>query len=79
MTDLDRQILEFEAKWWRARGSKEAAVREEFGWSPVRYAQRLNAVLDSDEALARDPILVNRLRRIRSRRVAAREQRRDLL
>ena len=75
MTDLERAILEFEGRWWRARGNKESAIRGQFGWSAVRYAQKLNAVLDSNEALAHDPVLVNRLRRIRNRRGDARDKR----
>ena len=78
MTDLDRQVLEFEGKWWRYAGNKEAAIRDQFGWSPIRYAQRLNAVLDDPDALKHNPHLVNRLRRIRSGRVTARAQRRAL-
>ncbi|HEY9315826.1 DUF3263 domain-containing protein [Williamsia sp.] len=78
MTDLEQRILDFEGQWWRVRGGKEAAIREQFGWSAVRYAQKLNAVLDSNDAVAHDPLLVNRLRRIRNRRVEARSQRRDL-
>lgn len=78
MTDLERQILDFESQWWRARGNKEKEIRQLFGWSTVRYAQKLNRVVDNPEALAHNPILVNRLRRIRSERVDARAQRRDL-
>lgn len=78
MTDLDRQILEFESKWWRYAGDKEAVIRDQFGWSPIRYAQRLNSLLDDPEAHAHDPHLVRRLRRIRDGRETARQQRRDL-
>ncbi|WP_116914881.1 DUF3263 domain-containing protein [Williamsia muralis] len=42
----------------RSRGAparqQRAAVNELFGWSAVRYVQKLNAVLDSDEAPAGD-------------------------
>lgn len=75
MDDTDRRILEFESQWWRARGNKEAAIREEFNWTAIRYAQKLNAVLDDPEALAHNPHLVNRLRRIRSGRSEARDKR----
>lgn len=50
MTDLEREILDFEGQWWRARGNKESAIRETFGFSAIRYAQKLNAVLDDPEA-----------------------------
>jgi hypothetical protein len=79
MTDLDCAILDFESQWWRARGNKEAAIREQFGWSPVRYAQKLNQILDNSDALAHNPHVVNRLRRIRSQRNHARKDREGLL
>lgn len=78
MTGLEREILDFEARWWQQRGNKEAEVVRRFEMSAIRYAQKLNQILDNPEALAYNPILVNRLRRLRSQRVAARVQRRDL-
>ncbi|WP_237341849.1 DUF3263 domain-containing protein [Williamsia soli] len=72
-------ILEFEKKWWRHSGSKENAIREEFGISATRYAQRLNQILDDPQALAHDPILVNRLKRVRSQRTTARRARNAMI
>ncbi|TWS20986.1 DUF3263 domain-containing protein [Tsukamurella asaccharolytica] len=68
MTDVDRQILDFERSWWQQRGSKEDAIVANFGLTPVRYYQRLNQVLDTPEAVAYAPTVVNRLRRIRGGR-----------
>ncbi|MGY3552662.1 DUF3263 domain-containing protein [Williamsia sp. R60] len=78
MTEVARNILGFESQWWRARGNKEAAVREQFGMSAVRYAQVLNRIIDAPEAIEFDPILANRLRRIRSQRDAARAHRKAI-
>ena len=64
----DRQILAFERQWWRFAGAKEAAIRETFGMSATRYYQVLNALIDRPEALATDPLLVRRLRRMRGAR-----------
>jgi len=64
----DAQILDFEKSWWQARGSKEQELRDRFDMSPSRYYQILNALLDSPEALAHDPLLVKRLRRMREQR-----------
>jgi hypothetical protein len=61
----ERAVLAFEARPWRTRGAKDAAIREELNLSPTRYTQLLNALLDREAALAQDPVLVNRLRRIR--------------
>lgn len=69
MDELDSLILAFEARCApRSVGAKEEGIRAEFNMSPVRYYQRLNALLEDPEALAADPLLVNRLRRIRDRR-----------
>ncbi len=64
LTDRERAILDFEAGWWQQRGTKEDAITEQFGVSPVRYYQQLRRLLDRPEALAYSPTVVNRLRRI---------------
>lgn len=40
----------------------------QFGLSITRYWQRVNRLLDTEEALAYNPVLVNRLRRLRTPR-----------
>ncbi len=76
LSDRDREILAFEKQWWKYAGSKEQAVRELFDLSATRYYQVLNALIDTPEALAHDPMLVKRLRRMRSTRQRARSSRR---
>jgi hypothetical protein len=76
LADRDRQILDFERQWWRYAGAKEQAVRDLFDMSATRYYQVLNALIDSPEALAYDPMLVKRLRRLRATRQRARSARR---
>lgn len=71
-----REILVFERQWWRYAGMKEQAIRELFDMSATRYYQVLNALLDSQEAMAADPMLVKRLRRMRSSRQRARAAKR---
>lgn len=68
LTERDRAILAFERRWWRYAGAKEQAIRERLGMSATRYYQLLNAALDKPAALAHDPLLVKRLRRLRSAR-----------
>ena len=63
-----RGILDFEREWWKVAGPKEALVRDRFGLSLARYYQRLNRIIDQAEALAYDPMLVRRLRRLREDR-----------
>ena len=37
--------------------AKHRAIRETFGFSPARYHQLLNRIVDSPEALEYDPML----------------------
>jgi len=76
LTRRDREILAFERQWWKYAGAKEQAVRELFDMSATRYYQVLNALIDRPEALACDPMLVKRLRRLRASRQRARSARR---
>ena len=64
----EHEMLTFERQWWRSAGAKETAIREQFGVTPTRYYQVLNALVDRPAALAADPLLVRRLRRLRSAR-----------
>lgn len=72
----EREILAFERQWWKYAGAKEQAIRELFDMSATRYYQVLNALLDRPEALAADPLLVKRLRRVRASRQRSRTARR---
>ena len=76
LTDRERDILAFEARWWKHAGAKEQAIRDAFGLSSTRYYQVLNALIDRPEALEADPLLVRRLRRLRSARQRQRSARR---
>jgi hypothetical protein len=68
----DTMILEMERAHWRYPGAKETAIRVNLSMSATRYYQRLNMLLDDQEALAFAPHTVNRLRRLRSARRAMR-------
>src|SRR3954470_15959114 len=72
----DADILAFERQWWKFAGAKEQAIRDKFQMSATRYYQVLNALIDKPEALAQDPLLVKRLRRLRSTRQRNRSARR---
>ncbi len=76
LSERDTEILAFERQWWKYAGAKEQAIRELFGMSATRYYQVLNALIDSPAALAQDPMLVKRLRRMRTSRQRARTARR---
>src|SRR3954468_16531471 len=76
LSERDAAMLDFERQWWKYAGAKEQAVREKFDMSATRYYQVLNALIDRPEALAHDPLLVRRLRRLRATRQRQRSARR---
>ncbi|WP_169166429.1 DUF3263 domain-containing protein [Cellulomonas taurus] len=76
LSERDQQVLAFERQWWKYAGAKEQAIRELFDMSATRYYQVLNALIDDPAALAHDPMLVKRLRRMRSTRQRQRTARR---
>jgi hypothetical protein len=76
LSGRDRDMLGFERQWWKYAGAKEHAIREKFDMSATRYYQVLNALIDREAAIAYDPLLVKRLRRLRSARQRARSARR---
>jgi hypothetical protein len=76
LSERDQAVLEFERHWWKYAGAKEQAIRDQFDMSSTRYYQVLNALIDRPEALAHDPLLVRRLRRLRAARQRARSARR---
>ncbi|GAB3717705.1 DUF3263 domain-containing protein [Nocardiopsis oceani] len=68
LAEREQRILAFERQWWKFEGSKEQAIRDEFGFSATRYYQLLNGLVERPEALAFDPMTVKRLRRLRADR-----------
>ena len=76
LSERDQAVLAFERQWWKYAGAKEQAIRELFDMSATRYYQVLNTLIDSPAALAHDPMLVKRLRRMRASRQRARSARR---
>lgn len=68
LDDRARQVIEFERESWKLTVPKERAIRERFGFSPARYHQLLNRAIDTDAAVAYDPMLVRRLQRVREAR-----------
>tara|TARA_B100001250_G_scaffold160168_1_gene137622 strand:- start:41841 stop:42125 length:285 start_codon:yes stop_codon:yes gene_type:complete len=68
LNQRDRDILEFEQSWWEAEIPKDQGVRERFQLTESEYVAALDELITSDEALAAEPLLVRRLRRLRDRR-----------
>jgi len=76
LDERTRRILDFERSWWQLGGTKEQRIRERLELSPTRYHQLLMRAIDLPEALAYDPMLVRRLRRLRDARRRTRVARR---
>jgi len=76
LSPREREILAFERQWWKYAGAKEQAIKDLFDMSATRYYQVLNALIDRPEALVHDPMLVKRLRRLRTTRQRSRSARR---
>jgi len=72
LTERDQAILDFERTWWTVPGTKAAAIQARFGLSPTRYYQLIGNLVGSAEAAAYDPLVVRRLRKLRSNRRRAR-------
>jgi hypothetical protein len=72
LTRREHEMLAFERQWWRRAGAKDTAIRARFGLPPTRYYQVLNALVDRPDALAADPLVIGRLRRVRAGRHARR-------
>lgn len=76
LDERDLAMLELERSWFKFAGAKETAISARFGMSSTRYYQCLNVLIDRPEALAADPLLVRRLRRLRVQRQHQRSARR---
>ena len=75
LTERERAILDFERSWWLEPGPKESAIQQRLQLSSTSYYRALGELTDSDDALAYDPLVVRRLRRVRERRRARLERR----
>lgn len=70
MTDYERALLAFEDQHPRNDRTKEAAIRDAFGVSWVRYRQRLLQLVRRQDVLEEFPIVAHRV--IRSTAVGVR-------
>jgi len=68
LSPVEMSLIEFERTWWSDDQPKDAAIAEQFSLTTAEYYEQLHALIDSDEALAHDPLVVRRLRRMRDRR-----------
>ncbi|PRZ13746.1 DUF3263 domain-containing protein [Nesterenkonia sandarakina] len=76
ITEQEKKMLDLERQWWKYAGAKDEAIAQALQMSAVAYYQALNRLIDTEAALAHDPMLVKRLRRQRDARHRARATRR---
>lgn len=69
LTELEEKIIDFESQSWRLAGSKETAIRDEFGMRWMQYYQHLARILDKPAAERHAPELVRRLRSLRDQMI----------
>jgi len=68
LTARDIAVLDFERQWRHLPGSKHENIRTRLQLSSSRYYELLNALLDSPDAAAYDPLTVKRAQRVRESR-----------
>ena len=72
LTDVERELLDFERMWWQLPASKTSEIRARFGFSTSSYYRTLHLLVDRPDAEAYDPLTV---RRVRHRRDLVRRER----
>ncbi|MDY5854735.1 MAG: DUF3263 domain-containing protein [Arcanobacterium sp.] len=65
LSELERAVLRVERGWWRIARTREAAIKNETGLPPSRYYVLLSTLIDEPHFWRADPVLVDRLRRLR--------------
>ena len=78
LSDVEKSMLTFAGRFYRQPGHQADAIRDEFGMTVTRFWQRVNQLVDTQAALAHDPVLVHRLQRIRAQRDTGRAARAQL-
>jgi hypothetical protein len=69
ITPADAALLDVAGRDYRFESNREAAAWDELGLRWTTYHQRLNALIDTEAALAHAPLLVKRLQRVRDARI----------
>ena len=75
LSEVEEAMLEFAGRFYRQPGRQADAIRDEFGVSVTRFWQLVNQLVDTQAALAHDPVLVHRLQQIRAQRDTGRAAR----
>lgn len=68
LSDLEQEMLEFERTWVQPSARKDEHIRLTFDLSPTHYYLTLAELIARPDAMAYDPLLVQRLHRQFQRR-----------
>lgn len=68
LTVRDHMVLRLAGARYRYPGARESDMHELVGMSPALFWRHVGHLIDRPEALAADPVLVHRLRRLRDQR-----------
>lgn len=71
LTDRDQKMLLMAGQPYKNQGARESDIHKLFSLVPTAFYQRINQLLDHEEALAWNPMLVNRLRAQRKTRATS--------
>lgn len=69
LSALDQAMLDLEAQAAHRTGAKQETIRSTLHMTSAQFYQRLNALIDTEAALAYAPMLVRRLRESRDGRL----------
>lgn len=72
LSEFEAKALEFERGWWQYGATRDLAIRHAMGMNSVRYHLLLTRMLDQEHVWRADPVLVDRLRKLRDERLGER-------
>lgn len=72
LTDTEQKLMRIWSKSWTYLGAMETEIREQTGLSKTQATQIINRLIDTEAALAFDPLTTKRLQRLRSQRQLSR-------
>ena len=72
LSEDQKRVIDFAKRQYRYPGKQEEDMLQTFGYRGTTFFRKLNDLLDHPKALEYDPVTINRYRRIRESRMAAR-------
>ena len=72
--ELEEKVLRIEKEWWKIASSRDRAIREVLGFTSTKYYLLLSSLLDRERFWKKDPVLVDRLLRLREAKLQERGQ-----